>query len=294
VRLLPVATSVAIASVLGTRFVVRLGNKAVVTTGLTLLSVAYVWISSLSLDTAYLEIAGQMVVLGLGMGFTSAPATESIMGAVSVHRAGMGSAVNDATRELGGTLGVAVIGSVYASLYGDAFARASSLPGEAVEAARESIGAATVAAQQLSADGSGEAAQALTAAASSGFLDGLQAGCLVAAGALRGGGALRRRRAALPAGRGARARRGRSYRGRMSARTYGQHCGVAHALDLLGERWTMLVLRELMLGPSATATCSTACPWAPTCSPPASSRSRPPGSSSARRCPPPPGWRPTR
>ena len=61
-------------------------------------------------------ISIQMVIYGLGMGLTSAPATESIMGAVARRQAGVGSAVNDATRLLGGTLGVAVIGSVYASL----------------------------------------------------------------------------------------------------------------------------------------------------------------------------------
>ena len=54
---------------------------------------------------------------GVGMGFTSAPATEAIMGVVPRAKAGVGSAVNDATRLLGGTLGVAVIGSVYASVY---------------------------------------------------------------------------------------------------------------------------------------------------------------------------------
>jgi EmrB/QacA subfamily drug resistance transporter len=182
VRLLPVATSVAVASIVGTRLVVRVGNKAVVTTGLVLLSVAYVWISTLSVGTSYLEIAGQMVCLGLGMGLTSAPATESIMGAVSVHKAGIGSAVNDATRELGGTMGVAVIGSVYASLYSDAFAGAASLPAGSAAAAEESIGGALTAAQRLAEQGSAEAAQSLTALASTGFLDGLQAGCLVAAG----------------------------------------------------------------------------------------------------------------
>ena len=60
-----------------------------------------------------------MVVLGTGMGLTSAPATEAIMGVVPKAKAGVGSAVNDATRLLGGTLGVAVIGSVYASLYAE-------------------------------------------------------------------------------------------------------------------------------------------------------------------------------
>ena len=55
--------------------------------------------------------------MGTGIGLTSTAATESIMGVVKPEQAGAGSAVNDATREIGGTLGVAVLGSVYASLY---------------------------------------------------------------------------------------------------------------------------------------------------------------------------------
>src|ERR1700744_1303271 len=65
----------------------------------------------------YGTIAAQMIVRGTGMGLTSAPATEAIMGVVPKAKAGVGSAFNAATRLLGGTLGVAVIGSVYASLY---------------------------------------------------------------------------------------------------------------------------------------------------------------------------------
>src|SRR6266542_1088709 len=117
VRLLPVAASVAISSLVGTRLAVRVGNKLVVTTGLSLLCGAFVWISTASQASTYLEIAAQVLVLGTGMGLTSAPATEAIMGVVSKEQAGVGSAVNDATRLLGGTLGVAVIGSVAASLY---------------------------------------------------------------------------------------------------------------------------------------------------------------------------------
>jgi hypothetical protein len=56
-------------------------------------------------------------VLGVGMGFTQAPATESIMSAVPGQKAGIASAVNGATRLFAGTLGAAVIGSVAASLY---------------------------------------------------------------------------------------------------------------------------------------------------------------------------------
>ena len=84
----------------------------------------YLWVTTPSASTSYATIAAQMVVLGTGMGLTSAPATEAIMGVVPKAKAGVGSAVNDATRLLGGTLGVAVIGSVYASLYASRLAGA--------------------------------------------------------------------------------------------------------------------------------------------------------------------------
>ena len=74
-----------------------------------------------------------------GMGLTSAPATESIMGAVPERNAGVGSGVNDATRELGGTLGVAVIGSVFASLYA---ARSTGRPRQAPESVGAALGVA--------------------------------------------------------------------------------------------------------------------------------------------------------
>ncbi len=181
VRLLPVASSVAIGSVLGTLLALRRGSKLIVGCGLGLLACAYAWVSSVSLETSYLEIAGQMIVLGTGMGLTSAPATESIMGAVDRHRAGVGSAVNDATRELGGTLGVAVIGSIFASLYASALSEraATELPATALTQARDSIGAALTASQGLQRI-SPEGADRLRDLATGGFFDGLQAGCLVA------------------------------------------------------------------------------------------------------------------
>lgn len=188
-RLIPVALSIGIGSVLGTSLAVTRGAKLVVTSGLLLLTIAYAWTSTAGVDTPYIQIAGQMVLLGLGMGLTSAPATESIMGAVSRDKAGIGSAINDTTRELGGTLGVAVIGSLYASLYA---ARLEDLdaPPAVLDTARDSIGAALLAARSLTADGAPDTAAALTSAASAGFFDGLQAGCLVAAGTCAAGALL--------------------------------------------------------------------------------------------------------
>src|SRR5215472_14930049 len=133
VRLLPVAVTVGVAAVAGTRLAVRVGSKVIVGGGMVLF------------------VAALMVVLGTGMGLTQAPATEAIMGAVPKRQAGIASAVNGSTRLFGGTLGVAVIGSVAASLYTsrlDALLPAG-LPGRAVTAATGSVGGAAVAAQQL-------------------------------------------------------------------------------------------------------------------------------------------------
>lgn len=173
-RQIPVALSVAVTSILGTRLAVRLGTKAVVGAGLLLLAGGYLWISTISPDTTYLTIAMQMICIGAGMGLTSAPATEAIMGVVPAEKAGIGSAVNDATRELGGTLGVAVIGSIAVSLYRDHLATAG-LPGPIRDGAQESLGAADSIARHLH-------EPALLKLAQDGFLNGLTAGCFVAAG----------------------------------------------------------------------------------------------------------------
>lgn len=173
-RQIPVALSVAATSLIGTHLAVRFGTKAVVVVGLLTFAGGFVWASSNAQDTGYLAIALQMIMVGSGLGLTSAPATEAIMGVVPAAKAGIGSAVNDATRELGATLGVAVIGSVAVSIYRERVA--DTFPaGPARELAQESLGAATTAAAQAGDPG-------LITLAQVGFLSGLSAGCLVAAG----------------------------------------------------------------------------------------------------------------
>jgi EmrB/QacA subfamily drug resistance transporter len=181
VRLLPVASCVAAASILGTRLAVRIGTKAVVTAGLTSMAAFYLWVATTSASTSYGTIAAQMVVLGTGMGLTSAPATEAIMGVVPRTKAGVGSAVNDATRLLGGTLGVAVIGSVYASLY------AGRLPASVPAASRSSVGAALGEAGTLAHTGHPRLAATIHDAASAAFFHGFHAGDFVAAGVAAAG-----------------------------------------------------------------------------------------------------------
>jgi EmrB/QacA subfamily drug resistance transporter len=192
VHLLPVASSVGVMSVLGTRLAVRYGTKVVVAGGLACLAGFFAWVSSASADTPYLEIALQMLLGGSGMGLTSAPATEAIMGVVPRAKAGVGSAVNDTTRLLGATLGVAVIGSVYASLYADRLTRALAgvAPRQLIEAAQSSPGAALAVAGHASAAGQPLLGGHIQAAASSAFFDGMSAGCLVAAGVSAAGAIL--------------------------------------------------------------------------------------------------------
>jgi EmrB/QacA subfamily drug resistance transporter len=184
VRLLPVATCVAISSIVGARLAVRLGTKLVVASGLMSMAAFYLWVTTTSTATGYATIAAQMVVLGTGMGLTSAPATEAIMGVVPKAKAGVGSAVNDTTRLLGGTLGVAVIGSVYASLYTSRLANVlpAGLPATAARTAHTSVGAALGVADRLDALGHPRLASAIHDAASSAFFHGFGVANYVAAG----------------------------------------------------------------------------------------------------------------
>jgi len=193
VRLLPVALSVAVGSIAGTQLAVRAGTKLIVTTGLVAMAVFYGWVAATTSATlGYGVIAAQMVLYGLGMGLTSGPATESIMGAISRSKAGVGSAVNDTTRLIGGTLGVAVIGSVYASVYGSRLTATTpaGVPGQAAALAHQSVGAAYAAAGGVANLGHPVVGQALRLAATNAFLRGLTVGALVAGGVAAAGAIL--------------------------------------------------------------------------------------------------------
>jgi EmrB/QacA subfamily drug resistance transporter len=180
VRLLPVAISIAVASVVGPRVVEAIGTTTVVAAGLAIFAAGLAWASTADAATPYIEIAAQMLLLGGGLGLTTAPATEAIMGSLSADKAGVGSAVNDTTRELGGTLGVAIVGSVFASVYSGRIGSASALaalPGDVRSAMEHSMAAAYKVIGQLPAD----RAAGVHAAVNHAFLDGMRVGSLVCA-----------------------------------------------------------------------------------------------------------------
>jgi EmrB/QacA subfamily drug resistance transporter len=182
-HMLPIATSVGVMSLLGTKLAVRYGTKLIVAGGLSCVAGCFAWVSTSSAQTSYLLLAAQMVLGGAGVGLTTAPATEAIMGVVPKAKAGVGSAVNDATRLVGATLGVALVGSVYNSLYASRLSRALPrvLPHQLAQAAHSSVGTALQIASDASARGQTAPGSHIHAAASSTFFQGLSAGCLVAA-----------------------------------------------------------------------------------------------------------------
>jgi EmrB/QacA subfamily drug resistance transporter len=181
VRLLPVAISIAVASIVGPRIVERIGTTAVVAGGLVMFAAGLAWASTADAATPYIQIALQMLLLGGGLGLTTAPATESIMGSLSADKAGVGSAVNDTTRELGGTLGVAIVGSVFASIYSSRLSDSAALANLPADA-RATMERSMAAAQRVIAALPQGVVPDVRAAVNTAFLDGLQIGSLVSAG----------------------------------------------------------------------------------------------------------------
>jgi EmrB/QacA subfamily drug resistance transporter len=141
-RMLPYAGAMIVAAPISSKLVMRLGTKRVVTAGMLTFAAGLAIAATITTDTGYGRLGIAMLFMGAGMGLAGAPATESIMGALPSDRAGIGSAVNDTTRELGGALGVAIVGSIVSSLYSNQLTLPDNLPAPAAAAARESLGAA--------------------------------------------------------------------------------------------------------------------------------------------------------
>jgi EmrB/QacA subfamily drug resistance transporter len=125
-----------------------IGTKVVVMMGLLVVASGLFFYSVESVMSSF--VGGGLVRLwfGIGMGLIMAPATESIMGSLPKAKAGVGSAVNDTTRQTGGALGVAVVGSVFAWTYHRVITVPANLPGDAPAMVHDSIGKALDAVRQ--------------------------------------------------------------------------------------------------------------------------------------------------
>jgi nitrate/nitrite transporter NarK len=166
VATLPFAATMIAVSPRSAALAERLGTFRVMSMGFVLVVLGCSVMALLAPDSPYLMIAAGLVLLSGGMGITIAPATGAIMSAVPLSKAGVGSAVNDTTRELGGALGIAVLGSIATSTYRSGL-DATALPPEVADVASESVGAAVAVAGRIG----GEAGAELAAAAGVAFTD---------------------------------------------------------------------------------------------------------------------------
>ncbi|MGH9029465.1 MAG: MFS transporter, partial [Acidimicrobiales bacterium] len=143
VRSLPFAFTIGIVAQPAAKLAARIGAKAVVSSGLALMGVGLGLVSTSTVHTGYPFLLVASMIVAAGMGLAMAPATESIMGSLPPSQAGVGSAVNDTTRSLGGALGVAIMGSLASSGFASGIRPALvHVPARYVAQVRSSVGAA--------------------------------------------------------------------------------------------------------------------------------------------------------
>lgn len=176
VALIPIAIVVLPTTAMTPRLTKLVGIKTVMTVGLLLLAGGLFGLSFLKVDSGYLPFLAGLIVAGLGIGLTSAVGTSVIVGSLRVDQQGVASAMNDATREVGSAIGIALMGSVYASHYKSNLPALDQLPPDAAHAVQSSAAAGLQVATQLGPQG-----QSLAAAVESAFLDGLSASLIVVA-----------------------------------------------------------------------------------------------------------------
>jgi EmrB/QacA subfamily drug resistance transporter len=177
-RITPIATLV-IAAPIAARLVEKVGTKVVVTVGLLVVATALGILAQVDTGSGYGLVATVLPIMGFGMGMTMAPATESIMGSLPLGKAGVGSAMNDTTRMVGGALGVAVVGSALSSSYqANMESVAAQLPGRAAAIAGDSIGGAHALVERL-----GPQAAGILRGAEAAFVDAFGNAVLISAAA---------------------------------------------------------------------------------------------------------------
>ena len=177
-RFLPMAPIMLIVAPLTPRISARIGVNRTVSVGLFLVAGALVMLRGLQVDTSYWYILLSIVPMVCGMALAMSPMTASIMSAVPPNRAGAGSAMNDASRELGAAFGVAVMGSLAASQYATAIrSLTTTLPAEVQELASSSLAGALHVADDIG----GAAGQVLAAGADAAFVDGVHLAVMVGA-----------------------------------------------------------------------------------------------------------------
>jgi EmrB/QacA subfamily drug resistance transporter len=180
-RALPFALAMGAVSPLSPILAKRLGTRVIIPAGMALMGLGLLDLSTADVDTAYPALALAVAIMGAGMGLVMAPASTTIMTTVPARQAGAGSAINDTIREVGGALGIAIIGSLSAAVYRSKLApvlATAHAPGPVAHLATSSVAAADSIGRHVG----GLQGSQLVGAAHSAFVNAMAMGMRVAAG----------------------------------------------------------------------------------------------------------------
>ena len=176
----PLVAPVLVLSATAHLYLPKLGLRWTVTIGLLLIAVGLLCMRLAGADAVYLDVMWPMLVIASGVGLCTAPTTTAIMNAVPDDKQGVASAVNDATREVGAAVGIAVAGSILAASYRNALApQLSAFPPQVRDTATDSLAYALTLSDRLGPQGA-----ALREAARSAFVQASDHALLALAGVI--------------------------------------------------------------------------------------------------------------
>jgi Na+/melibiose symporter-like transporter len=171
-RIAPIAAVLLAVAAVSTTLARYLGSKIVVFSGMVLIALGMAMISTVTLHSTYAHVLPAFLLMGIGSGLSVAPCTDSVMGSVPIDLAGVGSATNSTALQIGGALGVAVLGSLLNTRYQSDIASMlgrSAVAPAVVGAAKSSLGAALQTARHIG----GSAGAQLGTAARASFISGM-------------------------------------------------------------------------------------------------------------------------
>lgn len=184
IRTLPFAGFIVAGSLLSERTASLWGPRWLSPAGLLLMAAGFLLVSRDTEHTAYKALVIQMGFLGVGLGLVNASATDAIMGSLPANKSGLGSSVNDTVREIGGTLGIAVMGSLFNSMYRahiDSGFLGAPLPESAIDSLRDSVGSAAIVIERIAQAAGANAALAVRTPVQDAFMNGFRGSSLLAA-----------------------------------------------------------------------------------------------------------------
>ncbi|MCX5251194.1 MFS transporter [Streptomyces sp. NBC_00201] len=193
VRLLPLAGAVFVGAAITGRLTPKLGMKPMVAAGMAIGTFGVFLLTQIDKNSTYTDFLPTMALLGFAIGLSVSPATDTIMGSFPESELGVGGGANDTALELGGSLGIAILGSLLGTAYRDKLTEmiGGHLPAAALDTANDSVGGGLAVAEEVAKNPTGGAqqAQALVDAVHESFAHGvartsLIGGIIMAAGTL--------------------------------------------------------------------------------------------------------------